>query len=579
MARGFLLVLATVAALTVAPSVAAADLRYAAPNGSELTGCGKDEPCSLGRALANAGPNDEVIVTTGDYGSVAAPLPNPAVGAQPGLDVHGEDGQPRPRIFGFTAADTSVLDVTGAGAKVRHLEIHQLSGGSRQGAFVFDGAEANDLIVVNAANQGKACILLGTSVLRDSVCEATASDGVAVSSWRTQGDPGANNSTIRNVTAIAPGSGGTGIQALAGNGAADDHHFDITNTIARGGHADVAADNLPAGAMGTATITIDHSNFGFESQLPVGSGTGRIVDGPGGGNQRFMPVAFAGAEDFHQAAASITIDQGADDPLNGATDFDGDPRTLGQGGTDIGADEFVPPPTAVTGDPGAATTSTAVVNGTVNPNTVATTYHFEYGTTTDYGTSTAETSAGAGSADVQAAETLSDLAAGTVYHYRVVAASAGGITAGADRTLSTTSPDDGGGGGAGGGGGGAQFLSALKLKPATFAAARRGGSVLQTARKRRPIGTTVTFRLSEAGAVRFRVERARPGRRAGRTRYKLLKGSFTVNAKAGQTRFHFSGRLRKHKLAVARYRLVARTTGGVPKRARFRIVRNRQRRA
>jgi hypothetical protein len=524
-----------------------------------------------------------VIITTGDYGSAVAPLAGAVASSQPGLDVHGEDGKPRPRIFIDTDNDSSGFSLTGAGTEARHFEVHHhASLGSRQAAFTLDNAEATDIVARIVSPQGKACVVLHDSLLTDSLCEATAPDAKGIATYTGVGPGLPNNSVLRNVTAIATAAGSVGIQALSGNNPGEDQHLTVTNAIARGGpgSADVAADNT--GTMsGNATITIDHSNFGFEGHLPPGSGD-RVVDGPGGGNQRFIAVKFVAVGDFHQAADSPTIDKGATDVLNGPTDFDGDPRALGQGGTDIGADEFVPPPSAVTGDATSVTTSAAVLNGTVNANTVATTYHFEYGLTSSYGSSTPETHAGAGTANVAAAATLTGLAQGTTYHFRIVATNRGGFTAGADVTFTTQAPGGGGGGGAG-------PLLSLSLAPKTFAAAARGGSVRPAVRLGRPppVGTTVTFRLSEAASVRFRAQRARPGRRVGGrcvkptesnrrarrcTRFVPMRGRFSVTGTAVQNRFRFTGRLRKRKLSPGRYRLVG-TAAGDRAAARFRIVR------
>jgi hypothetical protein len=97
-------------------------------------------------------------------------------------------------------------------------------------------------------------------------------------------------------------------------------------------------------------------------------------------------------------------------------------------------------PDVVTGDaaPGA---TTATLNGTVDPNGVQTSYHFEWGTGTDpttglpvYGLESPTQSAGSGSDPVAVQATISGLSANTTYHYRLVA----GDQKGADRTFKTT---------------------------------------------------------------------------------------------------------------------------------------------
>lgn len=95
-------------------------------------------------------------------------------------------------------------------------------------------------------------------------------------------------------------------------------------------------------------------------------------------------------------------------------------------------------PTANTGNANNLTQTSAKLHGTVKPNSEATTYHFEYGTTTAYGTVTPEAgpvAAGAGSTEVTA--DIGSLAPGTVYHYRLVATNASGTTSGKDRTFTT----------------------------------------------------------------------------------------------------------------------------------------------
>ena len=97
-------------------------------------------------------------------------------------------------------------------------------------------------------------------------------------------------------------------------------------------------------------------------------------------------------------------------------------------------------PTATTGNANSITQTTAKLNGTVKPNNEATTWHFELGTTTAYGTSTPEQgpiAAGSGTTNVSA--DVSALAPGTVYHYRLVATNPSGSIPGKDKTFTTRS--------------------------------------------------------------------------------------------------------------------------------------------
>ena len=84
----------------------------------------------------------------------------------------------------------------------------------------------------------------------------------------------------------------------------------------------------------------------------------------------------------------------------------------------------------------------ATLNGMVNPNWAQTSYRFEYGTTTGYGSSVPvpEGNAGAGTSSVWMSAVASDLQPSTEYHYRIVATNAGGTSFGADQTFETPRP-------------------------------------------------------------------------------------------------------------------------------------------
>ena len=95
-------------------------------------------------------------------------------------------------------------------------------------------------------------------------------------------------------------------------------------------------------------------------------------------------------------------------------------------------------PPSVTGtSAGSVTTTGATISGSVNPNRVATSYRVEYGTTILYGSQTAITAVGSGSAAVAVSVPLTGLTSTTTYHARVVAVSAGGTTNGPDITFTT----------------------------------------------------------------------------------------------------------------------------------------------
>ncbi|MBK5218688.1 MAG: thrombospondin type 3 repeat-containing protein [Thermoleophilia bacterium] len=96
-------------------------------------------------------------------------------------------------------------------------------------------------------------------------------------------------------------------------------------------------------------------------------------------------------------------------------------------------------PDVETGDATAVKATTATIEGTVNPEGAATSYYFEYGPTTSYGTKipVSPKAVGAGFVTVPVSQVLTGLIQGTTYHYRLVATNAAGTEAGFDQTFLT----------------------------------------------------------------------------------------------------------------------------------------------
>ena len=94
-------------------------------------------------------------------------------------------------------------------------------------------------------------------------------------------------------------------------------------------------------------------------------------------------------------------------------------------------------PTVTTNSASSVTSSSATLNGTVNPNGEATTYYFEYGVDTSYGSTTSSSSAGSGTSAVSVNAAISDLTSDTTYHYRLVATNSSGTSNGDDQSFTT----------------------------------------------------------------------------------------------------------------------------------------------
>lgn len=102
--------------------------------------------------------------------------------------------------------------------------------------------------------------------------------------------------------------------------------------------------------------------------------------------------------------------------------------------------ETLPPQPPIIGRTGAsADDTTATLRGRVSPNNSATTYHFEYGTDTSYGTlvPVPDGNVGSGLTSVKVSEALAGLQPNTTYHFRLVASSPAGQSESSDRTFTT----------------------------------------------------------------------------------------------------------------------------------------------
>jgi hypothetical protein len=80
--------------------------------------------------------------------------------------------------------------------------------------------------------------------------------------------------------------------------------------------------------------------------------------------------------------------------------------------------------------------SSATLNGSVDPHGLTTSVHFQYGTTTSYGHTTANQSK-AGNVYQNVAANISGLTTHMTYHFRIVATNNGGTRFGSDRTFTT----------------------------------------------------------------------------------------------------------------------------------------------
>jgi uncharacterized membrane protein YgcG len=327
MVRRLFLVLAV--AMLALPASAMAD-RYAAPSGSgEVAGCtNKTAPCSLEKALSQAGENETIWLAEGTY----KPAGELKVGQR--FDtVSGEPGQKAPLIeakgnTGLNAEEVSAV-------KIRNLRIHATAATAVGLRLSFDGSAEG--VEVSGAPQ-MAC-LLGTSTLRSTLCETSAGRGIDTSYSVPIGLP---NLLIKLFNVTAVGSV-VGIEMEAGQQAAVNVY--AKNTIAVGNKSIVTRSSNPGGA-GVLFIA-SHSNFATAEALGETSITSNTAEG----NQPTPPVFVdAAASDYRELSTSPTRLAGTLQELAGEFDLDGNLRTRtceGVTKVDIGAYQFqeaCPPP-------------------------------------------------------------------------------------------------------------------------------------------------------------------------------------------------------------------------------------------
>jgi len=127
-------------------------------------------------------------------------------------------------------------------------------------------------------------------------------------------------------------------------------------------------------------------------------------------------------------------------PTNGTSGF-ADP--LGGGNftlTVVGNNlvlNFMVAPSATVQAAGPLTGANATLNGTVDPAGLTTTWYFQYGTTTNYGSTTATNALGSTSNALSVASLITGLTPATLYHFKLVAANNAGTNSSPDLAFTT----------------------------------------------------------------------------------------------------------------------------------------------
>ena len=414
--RTILAVLTATLVTLAAAGGASAATRYAAPAGTG-TACTSAAPCGLSQAITAASEGDEVVVGTGSYGD-PTPLPTQISGPS-ALDIHGEAGQPRPKIV---FSSTFGLQL-GSGSRLADVEV--VTTAASTGAAIIAYARLIERVVVCSSGtftEGIRVMESSAPVIRDTVVVVAGGVAIRVSGPSAFGPVAAH---LENVTAIAAGGNPLMVESSSGRPAS----ADVDRSIFRntGGASDIRLVQSGTPVL----LSIRRSSF----RTPfTQSGTPGVSLGPG--NTAATPL-FADAE-FHQAPGSPTIDAGGAEPAD-ALDLDLDPRWLGSA-VDIGADELRPAPPP----PAAAVTvlgaSAVGLSGSADTGGLPGTWRVEYGPTSAYGSATSDRPLAALRGAQDLATSLGGLPADADVHYRVVVTTAGGTAVTPDAVARTTAP-------------------------------------------------------------------------------------------------------------------------------------------
>jgi len=576
---------------------------YAAPAEAGAKNCSSAvNACSLEKAVGKAAKGDEVIVEPGSYGTSGTPLKSTIGSGIEDVSVHGVDtalGPPSAKVF---SEATYGVELYGAGSTLRDLEIVD-SAHANGGSLLLEGASGERLIVRGGPKERDACVLELTTVLLDSVCDSE-NDVAAIAVSGALDGP--NDVTLRNVTVIAPN--GDGIEAESSSLTGRSVKMTVLNTIARGGVYDIQARV----ATQPVSVTTGHSNY-RAADIKVEGGASVADDGTSQrtGDQGSAELFVAPASgDFREALGAQTIGSGLIESANGGFDFDGAARVFADGtscaNTDIGADQFTPAAGPATGAvaAGAVGQTGAILSATANPFGGPGAAHFDFGPAasgggppTSYSSTPTQCLAVTDAAQPVAA-TLTGLAPGTTYYYRLVAANEGATTAPAFTATfttaalpprspaGTTSPT--------GFASPAPSLTSVAESAKTWregSALARVSSKKRSRKKRPPVGTTFSFALNESASVMFQFTESAAGRKVGKTCVAQTKGNakkrpctrrvtaatLRFSARIGTRKVSFDGVIAKgKKLKPGTYTLVIVATASgkhsTPKTLRFTIT-------
>ena len=245
-----------------------------------------------------------------------------------------------------------------------------------------------------------------------------------------------NNTLVTNIAAgtspVAIATNITGLQP-----GATYHYRVVANNLVGSTNGNDVAFTLPAAAPTVTTLQVTNvsgTSATFRATVnPNGANTGVSFNYGTSASYGSVTVVTNIPSGSLPVTCAITVTG-----LSSGTTYHYQVVATNSAGSSSGADTYFGPPAATTQIATLVSPTHASVSGAVNPNNVPTTAYFEYGLTTNYGSTLPLPSPGSGTANVFLTNVLGGLTANTTYHYRISAVNGSGSGFGSDLTFTTT---------------------------------------------------------------------------------------------------------------------------------------------
>ena len=379
-----------------------------------------------------------------------------------------------PPVAVSTDPATGEVYVAAAGPGGVGMQVTQLAAGGGSVLNVFDASAVGGVRAMAVGGSGMVYLsdsaspfvmrygsFVGPTVTTDPATDVGARSATLNGSIIPEGassyhfEYGPDQSYGSRTPEVDVGAGGSAVAAMAEIDGLDPsllYHYRIVGSNAAG--SITGADQTLTTAAAAATL--DHvapfvssitprsarlymsinpnRNFGVGWHVEYGTtttyGQTAVLEAPADGS--FAGFCFVcGGVDVPVVASATGLEPGTLYHFRLVADPDG------VGGVQLGVDQtFITAPAAAAGAVD-VTTKRALLRGTINPHNVGTSYHFNYGPTTAYGSSTPEVGGVGGDGERLVTQAITGLEPSTTYHVQIVAQSGDVIRSGGDGVFTT----------------------------------------------------------------------------------------------------------------------------------------------